>query len=138
MGDGHRLLPHGPHLQHAAFVVASAFFGVLVTEVDFDPGELVGKARQAFPNVGLDLRGQLVAAYDVVVRVYLNVHEFISLRVVRVPGVHIETFPPTGPGPSLLRIKINANVRRRFPPHGANREDTVRAPCFWSSVTGLQ
>jgi SNF family Na+-dependent transporter len=66
------LLPLAGH--HAALVVLAALVAVLVAEVDFHAGDLVAEPAQGLFHHRFDASGQLLAAFDAVVAIDLNVH----------------------------------------------------------------
>jgi hypothetical protein len=74
MARGNGLEARETGLQHAAFVVATAFMAVLVAEVDFHSGDLVGEPAHGALHHGLDLVGQLVVYFNVAIGIELHSH----------------------------------------------------------------
>jgi hypothetical protein len=76
VADCDRLTAGRSSLHKAAFVDAARFAGVLVAEMDFDPGDLIAELAQSGVDLGLDLTGKIFAAFDVGICIHLDLHEY--------------------------------------------------------------
>ncbi|WP_235441866.1 hypothetical protein, partial [Rhabdonatronobacter sediminivivens] len=57
---------------------ASPLACVLITQMHLNASDLVGKARQSLSNVSLDLCDQRIVSFDIVIGIYLNLHDAFS------------------------------------------------------------
>jgi hypothetical protein len=78
--DGLPALQAGFH--HATHrVMADLLVAVLVTQVDFQPRDVMAESAQGTFHYATDLSGQGLVTFDVVTRVYLNLHGVLLLDV---------------------------------------------------------
>src|SRR5690606_2277351 len=80
VGDGRRGAPFDAGFHHAALVAGARLLAVLVAEVHLDAGDAAREMAQGVADDLLHVRGELLATFDVVVRIESDLHNFLSER----------------------------------------------------------
>lgn len=73
-GYSHWLPAFETSLQHAAMIVLPAIAGVLITQMNFHPGDVLLRAQQRLFDRGADLSRQCLGAVNVGVSINLDLH----------------------------------------------------------------
>jgi hypothetical protein len=69
-----RLATRQSGLHEATLVGAAGLAGILIAEMNFDPGDLIAEPAESVVDLDLDSVRQFVAALNVVIRVDLDLH----------------------------------------------------------------
>ncbi|CDZ90017.1 hypothetical protein RHRU231_590076 [Rhodococcus ruber] len=83
VGDDDRLLTRDAGLEEAPLVRGAELPGVLVAEVDLEPGDPVGEPLDRGRELALEAVGDVVVDLDVAVLVELDLHRSVSFSVRR-------------------------------------------------------
>jgi hypothetical protein len=71
---------------HTAFVVRAAFVAVLIAEVDFHPCDVISKSIESMLKHTHNVGSELLASFDVVIRIYLYIHYVSFVFVCSIPA----------------------------------------------------
>jgi hypothetical protein len=69
-----RLATRQSGLHEATLVGAAGLAGILIAEMNFDPGDLIAEPAESVVDLDLDSVRQFVTALNVVIRVDLDLH----------------------------------------------------------------